>query len=129
MRKPQLSVMLLITVVFAAFTLGFFLGRNQNGDDIIVSVSDDFLTVPAAQTESVPEATEETRKISFPISINQADREELMALPGIGEVLADRIIGFREENGSFTSPEELLMVEGIGKRRLEEILDLITIGG
>ena len=52
-----------------------------------------------------------------------------MALPGIGEVLAERIVAYREENGNFSSPEELLNVEGVGKKRLEEILDLITIGG
>ena len=52
-----------------------------------------------------------------------------MALPGIGEVLAERILNFREEHGNFSSVDELLNVEGIGKKRLEEILDLITVGG
>ena len=52
-----------------------------------------------------------------------------MTLPGIGEVLALRIIAYREDNGGFRAPEELLNVEGIGKKRLEEIMDLITLGG
>lgn len=129
MRKHKMSALLFITIVFAVFTLGFFLGRNLNSNGISVSVPSEFVTVPTSQQEILPEPTEETTKITFPISINQAGIEEFMALPGIGEVLAERIVDFRDENGSFSSPEELLNVEGIGKKRLEEILDLITIGG
>lgn len=129
MRKPKISALPWITIVFAAFTLGFFLGRNQNRNDLSVSVAEEFMTIPASQTVTSVAATEETAVITFPISINQAGKEELMALPGIGDVLADRILNFRTEHGPFMSPEELLNVEGIGKKRLEEILDLITIGG
>lgn len=128
MRKPRISALLVITVVFAAFTMGFFMGRNYNKTGISVSVSNEFVTAPTisfAETVSI----EEVLEISFPISINQAEKEAFMALPGIGEVLAARIIAYRDENGSFSSLEELLNVEGIGKKRLEEIMDLITIGG
>lgn len=129
MRKGRISALVVITLVFAAFTLGFFLGRNQNSSEISVSVSDDLLTSPALPTAPETEPAAETEAITFPISINQAQKEAFMALPGIGEVLAERIVAYREENGSFDAPEELLNVEGIGKKRLEEILDLITIGG
>lgn len=87
------------------------------------------MTAPASEPEEETEPSEETIAISFPISINQAETEEFMALPGIGEVLARRIIAYREENGTFSSVEELLNVEGIGKKRLEEMIDLITVGG
>ena len=129
MRKPNISILLVITILFGAFTLGFFLGRNQNKGEISVSVSADLMEEPTLESATIPITSAETVEISFPISINQAGKEELMALPGIGEVLSDRIIAFRKEHGVFSSPEELLNVEGVGKKRLEEILDLITVGG
>ena len=129
MRKPNISILLAITIIFGVFTFGFFLGRNQNKGEISVSVSADLMEKPTMESVTIPKTSEESIKISFPIPINQAGKEELMALPGIGEVLADRIIAFRDEHGGFSSPEELLHVEGIGKKRLEEIIELITIGG
>lgn len=129
MRKQRISIILIVTMVFAAFTLGFFLGSQQNHHGITVSVPEEYLTAPTPQTESETIPAEETVGIVFPISINEADKEAFMALPGIGEVLADRILNYRQENGAFSSPEDLLNVEGIGKKRLEEILDFITIGG
>lgn len=129
MRKPKNSLLLVITLVFAAFILGFFLGRNQNTEQLRVSVPGKLLTAPSKPTEAETEPTDAASAISFPISINQAGKQEFMALPGIGDVLAQRMLDYREEHGSFTSLEELLNVEGLGKKRLEEILDLITIGG
>lgn len=129
MRKRSISPLLVITIVFSAFTLGFFLGRNQNRDAISVSVPEKLTVSPPVPPETVAEVPIETTEIRFPISINEAGKEELMALPDIGEVLAERILRYREENGPFTTPEELMHVDGVGKKRLEEILDLITVGG
>lgn len=129
MRKPKLSILILLTVAFATFTLGFLLGSNRSRDAVTVSVPRRMLTEPAqTQPPETPE-TRQTEHVSFPLDLNRAGKEELMALPGIGEVLAQRILDYREENGSFEAAEQLLNVEGIGKNRLEEILDLITIGG
>lgn len=61
------------------------------------------------------------------VNINTADREQLETLPGIGPSLAERIIEYRESNGSFSSIEELDSVEGIGPSKLETLQDLVTL--
>ena len=61
------------------------------------------------------------------INVNTATLSQLDTLPGIGPVLAQRIIDYREAHGPFTSPAQLLLVEGIGEKRLAEIIGLITI--
>jgi len=124
--------MLVITLIFAAFTAGFFLGRNSGVDSVQISaVSATPVYAGSETTEpSVNESTEaESVTITFPININTAVQEELIALPGIGETLAGRIVDYREKNGSFSSVEELMNVEGIGTGKLAAILDLVTTGG
>ena len=63
------------------------------------------------------------------MNINTADADELAQLPGIGEVLAQRIVDYRGTHGNFTAVEQLTNVEGIGQGKLEDILEWITIGG
>ena len=129
MKKPKVHILVILTLIFAAFTLGLYLGRTLGTAAITVSVPLPMQTLPPETTAATEAPTEETQGITFPININQAGLEEFMALPGIGEVLAQRILNYREENGPFSNPEALMNVEGIGKKRLEEMLDLITIGG
>jgi competence protein ComEA len=61
------------------------------------------------------------------IDINRADPWLLEALPGIGEVLAQRIVDYRSENGPFKRIEDLLKVSGIGPATFEKIKDHITV--
>ena len=128
MKKPRLSILVAVTLLFAVFTLGFFLGRNGSHGSVELSVPAAMQTLPPQTTCPEP-TTPETVAVTFPIDINRADAEQLTALPGLGEVLARRIVAYREENGSFLSTQELQNVEGIGEKRLDAILDLITIGG
>ena len=129
MKKQKIPILVTLTIAFAAFTTGFYIGQNRSPEPVTLSIPAKMMTVPPEtvvfETEvSIPEPT-----VSFPIDINSADEEVLTYLPGIGEVLAQRMIAYREEHGPFTAVEEILNVEGIGKKRFEDIYDLISIGG
>jgi len=62
------------------------------------------------------------------VNINLAAQTELETLPGIGPVIAARIITYREENGPFSQPEAIQNVSGIGPATFEKIRELITVG-
>ncbi len=61
------------------------------------------------------------------VRVNQADADELDALPGVGPVLAERIVAYRDENGPFESTEDLLDVPGIGESKLETMRESIAV--
>lgn len=74
----------------------------------------------------IPTSEEECVKTEL-ININTATVEELDTLPGIGETKAQNIVDYREANGFFVAPEDIMNVEGIGESIYEDIKDLITI--
>lgn len=69
----------------------------------------------------------ETLQPLFPIDINAAAAAELEMLPGIGPVLAGRIVDYRQSHGPFTAVDSLINITGIGSHKLLKIKDLITI--
>ena len=60
------------------------------------------------------------------VDINRADVHELQRISGVGPAIAQRIIDYRKKHGSFTSPEDLLNVKGIGSSRLEQLRGQLT---
>ena len=122
--KSSQKLLIGLTLVFSAFIVGLFIGRNYNRQPVQIQ------PLPAVTSSAVPPlavSTEPTEPAM--ININTASAEDLQLLPGIGPLLAERIIAYREENGPFEIPGELMNVSGIREKKLEEIWDYITTGG
>lgn len=141
-QKPRWNWVITLAAVFLAFCLGFGVARwTQHTDGVTVRTA---RTVPA-QTESalpsVPAASAPTEKPTAapteaatqpptepgPLDLNRATVQELTTLPGIGDVLAQRIVDYREAHGPFRSVDELIAVEGIGEGKLEKLRELVTV--
>jgi competence protein ComEA len=82
---------------------------------------------PTKQTEPKKSSDSSEKKVTFPVNINTASKKELDALPGIGEVLAQRIINYRSANGPFRSVDDLTKVKGIGAKTLEKLKPYATV--
>ena len=62
------------------------------------------------------------------VNINTASVEQLTALPGVGEKLAARIVDYRQKNGGFKAPQELMNVQGVGEKNFAKIQQYLTTG-
>ena len=80
------------------------------------------------QTVSTPDEAGSPRGGDGKININLASQSELTDLPGIGNVLASRIVDHRRQHGDFSRIEDIRNVSGIGEKRYEAIQDKITVG-
>ena len=74
-----------------------------------------------------PVAESQEEEATAKVNINTATAEELTVLKYVGEALSQRIVEYREEQGAFESPEDIVKVPGVGQRVYEENKDIITV--
>jgi competence ComEA-like helix-hairpin-helix protein len=103
--------------------------RRDKGQPIAISLSH---TPQASEnagiTNSVAGLSRDSSLQPQKVDINRADIWLLQALPGIGEVRARSIVDFRNQNGLFSTPQDLTRVPGISESVVEKIKAYITVG-
>ena len=117
MKKGFHILLTVLTAIMICGTLGFHILLNRPTEPAEIRYP-----LPKGSPQQTPDGTP-------PVDLNTAEIDELMTLPGIGAVYAQRILEYRELHGGFTSVADLLQIEGFGTGRLERILDYITVGG
>jgi comEA protein len=89
----------------------------------LVGLGIDFFSKHFSQIRVIGYVSQDNGKIN----LNQAAKENLMDVRGIGEKLSQRIIDYRRENGKFKDIAELKNIKGIGKSKYEAIKDYFTV--
>jgi competence protein ComEA len=97
--------------------------RLRDGELVVILALPAPGSTPTILTAGAGDAAEDSRAR---ININTATTKELEALPGVGEVTAARIAAYREQNGPFRSVDDLIHVQGISDRTIDEFRDLVT---
>lgn len=83
----------------------------------------------AAQAGSARKPTTASQSsASMPVNLNTASVAQLEGLPGIGKAMAERIVEYRQKNGSFKKAEDLMNVRGIGEKNFLKLKALVTVG-
>ena len=122
------ALLLAMTLVFLVLTGAIFVLRSRSGGAEYVVRNE---TMRAAAEETPPASVLEEEppvpSAENPLNINMADAAALDTLPGIGPVLAGRIVEYRSTHGAFSKKEDLMLVEGIGEGIYGDLRDVITV--
>lgn len=110
-----------ITAALFLLLLGFQYGARRAPAEVTVTE----LGEPAAEESAAPESAPDPDAV---VDLNAADAAALRTLDGVGEVLAQRILDYREEHGLFQSVDELKNVRGIGDGILNANRERLTVG-
>ena len=106
-------------------------GSDSVIDDNQTPVFDEIIAVNYELTKEIDEQTEikkeEITGTQITININTAGKDELVLLPNVGPVTAERIIRYREDYGLFDPIDDLTRVKGIGPKTLEKLKAFVIL--
>jgi competence protein ComEA len=86
------------------------------------------LAAQAAKAAKAGSSSKARATAANPVNLNSASAAQLQTLPGVGASAAQRIVDYRQKNGSFKKIEELMNVKGIGEKSFLKLKPLITVG-
>ena len=116
------GIVLVLTLLFAAGTLWWFHTSQPEAGVTLVEVSQDRQAAAPTEKPEAPGMLE-----GEVLDLNTATLSDLTRLPGIGETKAQAILDWRETYGPFRAVEDLLSVDGIGEKTLENLRSYVTV--
>ena len=120
--KTLIKILIVMTIFFSVFIVTYQLYERTHlkVPEMLVVVDGSEMSIPESFKTKI-----ETGVLK--IDINNAVQEELEQIPHIGEVIAARIIEYREKNGNFEKIEDIINVKGIGKKTFYKIKEFIYV--
>ncbi|MFN8593973.1 MAG: ComEA family DNA-binding protein [Thermomicrobiales bacterium] len=100
--------------------------RLRDGDVVVIAPLPSPSGTPGSAPEMPPVTTDGSGVAK--VNLNTASAAELVALPGIGDTIAGRIVAYRDEHGPFRSIDDLIHVQGISAKLIDSLSDLVTVG-
>jgi competence protein ComEA len=127
-RSLLIKLSLLAGVAALVVWVGWPVEDPAGSDQATQAVPQETVAVRPGGVASVsPNAPRQAAERASKLDLNRATSEELKRLPGVGEVLAQRMIDRRKTTGGFKTVEDLLTVKGIGPKRLQQLRPLLTV--
>ncbi|NND04558.1 MAG: ComEA family DNA-binding protein [Acidimicrobiia bacterium] len=118
----------LVEVPFSARVADVVAAAGGSTPDAMLAAINLAATVRDGEQIVIPDASEPVAAAGDgKVRLNTATQAELESIPGIGPVLASRIVAARDEQGGFSSIEDLLDVSGIGEAKLASFRDVVTV--
>lgn len=99
----------------------------EDGEKIYIPTKGEEIIEEASSISDLSSSSASNSIKNNKININKATQTELEAIPGIGPSTALKILNYRNQNGKFSSIEDIKNVSGIGDKKFEKIKDYITI--
>jgi competence protein ComEA len=121
-------VLFLVITLLAGAGICLYQATFPSAPPFDYRASDSTFAVLSAATEDTSAGVfkEGIGDASGKLNINTATKQQLLDLPGVGEVTAERILAYRKETGRFSNIDELRAVKGMSKKKIENLKPLIT---
>jgi competence ComEA-like helix-hairpin-helix protein len=127
-KTERKVILFLVVTLLAGAGIRIYQATFPSAPKFDYHASDSTFSALSAATEDSTAATDKEGigDASGKLNINTATKQQLLDLPGVGEVTAERILTYRAETGKFSNVDELRAVKGMSKKRIETLKPLIT---
>ncbi len=119
------SLLIKLAMLVATIAVVLWIGWPVPKEELSQAQPEQPIAVQVPATPPVVAAP--TVKAVSKVNLNRASADELQVLPGIGPVLAQRMVDWRKTHGRYRTVDDLQEVKGIGKKRLEQLRPLVMV--